>query len=83
VAHLSAVSNRVRRRPVSSFNSGQQIGGAPANIVAGDGISFDGSTVEIDHAFANVWLVQQTFTKATVILDTDDTFAVTLVTATP
>lgn len=38
--HLSAVPNRVRRRPVSSFSSGQQIGGAsfiPLSYLDADG----------------------------------------------
>lgn len=34
--HLSAVSNRIRRRPVSSFHGGQQIGGSGGTILSSE-----------------------------------------------
>ena len=34
--HLSSVSNRVRRRPVSSFRGGQQVGGGASFTLAAE-----------------------------------------------
>lgn len=66
--HLSAVSNRIRRRPVSSFNRGQQNGG--------------GEFIDLTTT-ANTWTEQQTFVDVDITLTEDGTFAISLVDAVP
>lgn len=68
MAQLSSESNRIRRRPLSSFKGNRPAGG--------------GSTIDLT-TLANLWTMQQTFTDVDITLTEDNTFAMSLVDAVP